>query len=83
LLVSAGLISLLVLVAAGHITLLGRYPRDLFDLVVGLNRWVFRVIAYTALMTDTYPPFRLDGGGTEPVPAPEPVEAAPGTLTPR
>ena len=44
----------------------GRYHRGIFDLVMGLNRWVYRVIACAALMADRYPPFRLDQGSDDP-----------------
>ncbi len=68
-LVSGGLLGLLVFVAALILLFTGRYPPQLHDLVVGINRWVYRVVVYVALMTDQYPPFHLDQGSAEPSPA--------------
>jgi Domain of unknown function (DUF4389) len=72
-----GLIILLVLFAAIALLFTTRYPRGIFEFVMGLNRWVFRVVGYAALMTDAYPPFRLDQGGEEAgASAPEDAPAA-------
>jgi hypothetical protein len=55
-----GLLAVLVAVAAVVLLVRGRYPRDVFSLVVGINRWALRVAAYAGLLRDEYPPFRLD-----------------------
>jgi Domain of unknown function (DUF4389) len=61
-----GLIGILAVIAAVMLLVTGRYPEQIFDFVLGLNRWVLRVAGYAGLMTDKYPPFRLDMGGHDP-----------------
>jgi hypothetical protein len=49
-----------VVIAWFAILFTGRYPRGLFDFVLGVLRWGNRVIAYALILaTDRYPPFRL------------------------
>jgi hypothetical protein len=43
-------------------------------LVVGINRWSYRPVVYVALMTDRYPPLRLDQGADD---LDGPAESAP------
>ncbi|MBN2553819.1 MAG: DUF4389 domain-containing protein [Spirochaetales bacterium] len=54
-----GLLWVLVIIVAVLLLFTGRYHKDIFKLVMGINRWSYRVIAYVGLMTDEYPHFRL------------------------
>jgi Domain of unknown function (DUF4389) len=76
--VGGGLVGLLVFFAGIALLFTARYPAGIFDAVVGMDRWALRVAAYAALMTDVYPPFRLDQGGAEPVPTSLPPQPAGG-----
>ncbi|MGA4693075.1 DUF4389 domain-containing protein [Rhodococcus sp. AB351] len=60
------LLGVLVLFAALAVLFTGTYPRGLFDFVMGINRWLYRVWAYAALMRDEYPPFHFDQGPHDP-----------------
>ncbi|MCW2803434.1 MAG: hypothetical protein JWN06_1651 [Propionibacteriaceae bacterium] len=75
------LLGVLVLVASVVLLVTRKYPPALFNLILGINRWGFRVLTYVALMRDEYPPFHLDQGQRDPgdtpvrgpVNTPEPV----------
>ncbi|MDW8119662.1 MAG: DUF4389 domain-containing protein [Chloroflexota bacterium] len=54
-----GLHLLLVLFAAIALLFTGRYPLGLWEFIMGINHWAYRVAGYVLLLTDRYPPFRL------------------------
>ena len=54
-----GLVFVLAIFGAVVLLFKGKYPRDMFDFVMGMNRWSYRVAIYSSLTTDQYPPFRL------------------------
>ena len=57
-----GIAALVVIIIAWFAILFtGKYPKGLFDFVLGVMRWGFRVMCYAMIMiTDKYPPFALD-----------------------
>jgi len=61
-----GIVGVLVILAAVINAVTGVYPRPLYDVILGMNRWALRVAGYAGLMTDVYPPFRFDAGETDP-----------------
>jgi hypothetical protein len=67
------IIAILTIVAGLVLLFTARYPKELYDLLMGCNRYAMRVTAYAAFMTREYPPFRLDQGGLEPAAAEQPL----------
>jgi hypothetical protein len=51
---------IITIIAFFAILFTGKYPRSMFDFVVGYTRWNDRVSAYTFFLTDDYPPFSFD-----------------------
>ena len=60
------LLAVLVIIAAVILLFTARYRAGLFALIMGINRWAYRVSTYVLLLRDEYPPFRLDQGPVEP-----------------
>jgi hypothetical protein len=56
------LLQVLCVVAALWLLFTGTIPPGMFDLLMGIVRWRYRVAVYVSLMRDEYPPFRLDQG---------------------
>jgi Domain of unknown function (DUF4389) len=69
---SAGIIGVLVFVVAMLLLFKNAYREDVFDVLMGFNRWCFRALAYGAFLTPQYPPFRFDAGPREPTAGPLP-----------
>ncbi len=58
--VLAEIVGILVLFALIVVLFTGRYPLSMFNIIMGLNRWIYRVNAYSLLLVDDYPPFSFD-----------------------
>jgi Domain of unknown function (DUF4389) len=55
-------LQVLTVIAAATLLRTGTIPRGMFDLLMGIVRWRYRVAVYVSLMRDEYPPFQLDMG---------------------
>jgi hypothetical protein len=55
-----GLIEVITVFAGVGLLFTGKYHPPFFKFAMGINRWSYRVMAYSMLMTDQYPPFSLD-----------------------
>ena len=64
-----GVVVVLMSVVIALLLFKNQYRQDVFDVVMGFNRWVVRALAYAALLTPEYPPFRFDPGAREPAAA--------------
>jgi hypothetical protein len=80
------LVGAAVLIIGFALLFTGRHLVGLYNLLVGVARWSLRVVAYVALLTGRYPPFRLDQGEGEPDDTPDdrsgPVAAKAATAPP-
>ena len=54
------IVGILVLFALVLVLFTGRYPEGMFNIIMGINRWIYRVSAYGWLLVDDYPPFSFD-----------------------
>ena len=53
-------VSVVTFIAFWAILFTGKYPRGLYDFVVGYTRWSIRVSTYLSLLRDEYPPFTTE-----------------------
>ena len=56
------LLQVLTVIAAVTLLCTGTIQRDMYNLLMGIVRWRYRVAVYVSLMRDEYPPFQLDLG---------------------